>query len=299
MTASSLSQARSGGALIRPPGRRSGPWRLFLRSRLVIPALLVLVPAIIGALGARLLSPYDPLYQDYTGILIPPDRAHLLGTDELGRDVLSRLLYGGRVSLSVGLGAVGFALIVGVTLGLTAAYCGGWVDDLLMRVTEAVAAIPALVLALSITVALRPGLTNVMLAIGLVYTPAFARLARGEALSVREREYISAARVIGARPERIIMRHIWPNVTAPILVLASLRVASAIVTEASLSFLGAGVPPPEPSWGGMLKTSYQYTEEALWLALTPGLAIFLTVLAINIVGDALRAAIDPRLRSRG
>ncbi len=270
-----------------------------LQTRLAAPAGLILLVVVAWALFANVLAPYDPSYQDYNSVLMVPSRAHLLGTDDLGRDVLSRIIFGSRISLSVGLVAVGLAVAIGVPLGLVAAYNRGWIDDVLMRVMDAVSSIPALILALSITVALRPGIQNVMIAIAVVYTPAFARLARGEALSVRERDYISAARLLGVGPVRLIGRHILPNVTAPILVLASLRVATAIVTEASLSFLGAGVPPPAASWGGMLKTSYQYTETAPWLAIMPGVAIVLTVIAINIIGDALRTALDPRMRGRG
>jgi len=283
---------------IPPRTRRSQVARL-LRSRLAVPAVVVLLVMIGCALFANILAPYDPLYQDYENVLASPSVAHPMGTDDLGRDVLSRIIYSARVSMSVGLVAVGIALVIGVPIGLLAAYNGGWLDDTLMRVMDAFSSFPALLLALGITVALRPGLTNVMIAIAVVYVPAFARLARGEALSTREREFVTAARVLGARPSRLIGRHIWPNVTAPIIVLASLRVASAIVTEASLSFLGAGVPPPTPSWGLMLKASYQYTETSPWLALFPGLAIFLTVFASNIFGDALRSALDPRLQNRG
>lgn len=282
------------------PRRTSRTWlRRLLASRLALPAALILLVMICFALFANTLAPYDPLYQDYDNVLSAPSRAHLMGTDDLGRDVLSRIIYGARVSMSVGIVAVGLALVAGVPVGLVAAYCGGWVDDTFMRVMDAISSFPALLLALGITVALKPGLINVMIAIGVVYLPAFARLARGEALSTRGREFVTAARVLGARPSRLIAAHIWPNVTAPIIVLASLRVASAIVTEASLSFLGAGVPPPTPSWGGMLKASYQYTETSPWLALFPGLAIFITVFATNIFGDALRSALDPRLRARG
>jgi len=285
---------------IAVPARSRRNWvTRLLTSRLALPASLVLLVMIGCALFANVLAPYDPLYQDYDNVLAFPSRAHPMGTDDLGRDVLSRIIYSARVSMSVGVVAVGIALVIGVPIGLLAAYHGGWLDDTLMRVMDAVASFPALLLALAITVALRPGLINVMIAIGVVYIPAFARLARGEALSTREREFVMAARVIGAHPSRVIAYHIWPNVTAPIIVLASLRVASAIVTEASLSFLGAGIPPPTPSWGLMLKASYQYTETSPWLALFPGLAIFLTVLAANIFGDALRTALDPRLRYRG
>ena len=279
---------------------RPGPAWLgrVLRSRLALPALVVLCGVVVCAVAAPVAAPHDPYFQDYASVLEPPSAAHLMGTDDIGRDVLSRVIYGARVSVSVGLVAVALALLIGVPLGLVAAYGRGWLDDVIMRIMDAIASFPALVLALGITAALRPGLLNVMVAIGVVYTPMFARLARGEALSLREREYITAARVVGAGALRVIRLHIWPNATAPIIVLASLRVASAIITEAGLSFLGAGVPPPTPSWGAMLRASYQYTETAPWLAIFPGVAIFLTVLATNIVGDALRSALDPRMQGR-
>ncbi len=281
------------------PARRGPEWlRRVLRARLAWPSILVLLLVVVCALLANVLAPYDPYYQDYASVLDGPSRAHPMGTDDIGRDVLSRIIHGSRVSASVGLVAVALAVLAGVPLGLIAANRGGWLDDAIMRVMDAISSFPALVLALGITAALKPGLLNVMVAIGVVYTPLFARLARGEALSVREREFISAARALGASPTRIIAHHIWPNVTAPIIVLASLRVASAIVTEAGLSFLGAGVPPPTPSWGSMLRASYQYTETNPWLAIFPGAAIFLTVLATNIFGDALRSALDPRMRGR-
>ena len=278
---------------------RKPEWlRRILRSRLALPAMVVLFGVVVCGVAATVVAPYDPYFQDYASVLEPPSRAHLMGTDDIGRDVLSRIIFGARVSVSVGLVAVALAMLIGVPLGLVAAYGRGWLDDIIMRVMDAIASFPALVLALGITAALRPGLLNVMVAIGVVYTPMFGRLARSEALSLREREFISAARVVGAGPMRVIRLHIWPNATAPIIVLASLRVASAIITEAGLSFLGAGVPPPTPSWGAMLRASYQYTETAPWLAIFPGVAIFLTVLATNIVGDALRSALDPRMRGR-
>ena len=283
----------------RVRGRPGPAWlRRVLRSRLALPALVVLCGVVVCAVAAPVVAPHDPYFQDYASVLEPPSPAHLMGTDDIGRDVLSRVIYGARVSVSVGLVAVALAMLLGVPLGLVAAYGRGWLDDVIMRIMDAIASFPALVLALGITAALRPGLLNVMVAIGVVYTPMFARLARGEALSLREREYIAAARVVGAGALRVIRLHIWPNATAPIIVLASLRVASAIITEAGLSFLGAGVPPPTPSWGAMLRASYQYTETAPWLAIFPGVAIFLTVLATNIVGDALRSALDPRMQGR-
>ncbi len=269
-----------------------------LRTRLAIPSLCVLVIVLLCAALANVISPHDPDRQDYKHVLEKPSPAYLLGTDDLGRDILSRIIFGTRVSVSVGIVAVGIALAVGVPLGLLAAFVGGVIDDAIMRVIDAMSAFPALVLALGISAALKPGLLTVMVAIGVVYVPQFARLVRAQALSVREQEFVNSARVLGARPLRLIAMHIWPNVTAPIIVQASLRVATAIVTEAGLSFLGVGVPPPASSWGAMLRSSYQYTETAPWLAIFPGAAIFVTVLATNLFGDALRTALDPRMRGR-
>jgi peptide/nickel transport system permease protein len=232
-------------------------------------------------------------------VLVAPSPAHPLGTDQLARDVLSRLIYGTRTSVQAGVVSVGFALLAGVGMGLLAGYYGGWTDDLLMLVADALWSFPTLVLALAIAASLGPGLTNAMLAIGIVFTPVFMRLVRGQTLSVRERDFIAAARAIGANPGRIMLRHIWPNVTAPIIVQASLLVASAIVVEAALSFLGLGIEPPAPSWGSMLKGGYQYMQQALWLSIAPGVAIFVTVLAFNLLGDGLRRALDPRLWQHG
>lgn len=263
---------------------------------MVLPAIVVLAIVIGSALFANLLAGYDPERQDYAHVLEPPSTSHLLGTDDIGRDILSRIMYGARTSMSVGLVSVTVSVLVGVPLGLIAAYRGGWLDDVLMRLMDAMTAFPELILALGITAALKPGLLNVMVAIGVIGVPQFARLARGQALGVRQQEFVSAALAVGAGTGRVLTRHIWPNASAPIIVQASLRVASAIVTEATLSFLGAGVPPPTPSWGSMLQSSYQYTETAPWLAVFPGAAIFVTVLATNVFGDGLRTALDPRTR---
>jgi peptide/nickel transport system permease protein len=281
------------------PRRPTAGYSVLVGQRLAGPAIVVLLVVVLSALLANIVAPADPERQDYTHVLEPPGAVHIMGTDDLGRDVLSRIIYGARISVSVGLVAVGIALVVGVPIGLLAAYRRGWHDDVMMRLMDAVSAFPGLVLALGITAALRPGLANVMIALGVIYVPQFARLVRSQSLSVREQDFVSAARLLGAGPTRLIARHIWPNVTAPIIVQASLLVAAAIVTEASLSFLGAGVPPPTPTWGSMLHASYQYTETAPWLAIFPGVAIFLTVLATNIFGDALRATLDPRIRGRG
>jgi peptide/nickel transport system permease protein len=261
--------------------------------------LVVVILVLLVALGADLIAPYRPNQPQAAGVLAAPSTAHVLGTDQLGRDVLSRIIYGTRTSVQAGVVSVGSALIAAVFIGLLAGYCGGWVDDVLMLLVDALWSFPTLVLALAIAASLGPGLTNAMLAIGIVFTPVFARLVRGQTLSVRERDFVMAARAIGAGPGRIMLHHIWPNVTAPIIVQASLLVASAIVVEATLSFLGLGVEPPTASWGSMLKVGYQYMQQAPWLSVAPGVAIFITVLAFNLLGDGLRRALDPRLWQHG
>lgn len=272
--------------------------RRTLRARLAGVSLVVIAVAVLAAALAGVVSPYDPNFQDYNALLKAPTLQHPLGTDNLGRDMLSRLIFGARVSLEVGVIAVGVALVVGVAIGLLAGYWGGLVDDVLMRIMDAVQAFPSLVLALAITAALGPGITKVMIAVGIVGTPTFARLTRGQVLSVREIQFVSAARSLGYSHLRIMLRHIWPNVTAPIIVQGTLLIGGAIITEASLSFLGVGVVPPTASWGSMLQTGFQYLQVAPWLSFPPGLAIFVTVLAFNFLGDGLREALDPRL-SRG
>jgi peptide/nickel transport system permease protein len=275
--------------------------RLFsrvLETRLVGTGLWILAIVVFCAIFADVISPYNPNDQDYLALTEAPSGAHLLGTDDLGRDVLSRIIYGTRVSLEVGIIAVGIAVVLGVAFGLLAGYAGGLIEEVVMRVVDALQAFPGLILALGITAALGPGIGNAMIAIGIVATPAFARLTRAQTLTMREREFVQAARVLGASPWTIVTRHIWPNVTAPIIVQATLLIATAIVTEASLSFLGVGVVPPTPSWGSMIRIGSQYLEVAPWIAFAPGVAIFATVLAFNFVGDGLRRALDPRLLSR-
>lgn len=274
-------------------GLLSGPLPLAFRIGLVILGAMVVL-----AVGAGVISPYDPNYQDYTAMLQPPSGQHLFGTDQVGRDVFSRVVYGTRISILVGVVAVGIALVTGVLIGLVAGLYGGWLDEVLMRVMDAIHAFPALVLALAITAVLGAGIGNVMIAIGIVYIPSYARLVRGQVLAVREEEYVVAAEVLGSPPRRLMFRHIWPNVTAPIIVQASLNASSAILTEASLSFLGLGVRPPTPSWGASLRAGYQYLSDAPWLSIFPGLAIFISVLGLNLLGDGLRQILDPRLRGR-
>ena len=294
-----MSQATDALALGRV-GRPARPWWMLprrWRNPIGMVGAAVVLLTVVVALAAPVIAPYDPDAQE-SDRLLAPSRDNLMGTDELGRDTFSRIVFGARVSLQVGIIAVGIAVTLGVTLGLLAGYVGGFLDDLIMRFIDSVQAFPGLILALGITAALGPGIGNAMIAIGFVSTPAMARLTRGQVLSLREREFVHAAQVIGASPLKIMSRHIWPNATAPIIVQATLLVATAIVTEASLSFLGVGVKPPTPSWGSMLRTGSQYLEVAPWLAFAPGLAIFLTVLAFNFVGDGLRTALDPRLLSR-
>src|SRR4030088_445393 len=272
--------------------------RRLLETRLVGTGLAITAVVLLCALAAPLLAPYDPNEQDYLAITDPPSAAPLLGTDDIGRDVLSRIIYGSRVSLQVGLIAVAIAVGAGVTTGLFAGYVGGLADDVIMRIVDAVQAFPNLILALAITAALGPSIANAMLAIGFVAAPGMRRLTRGQTLSIREREFIAAARVCGASPLSIMRLHIWPNVTAPIIVQATLLMGTAIVTEAALSFLRVGVQPPTPSWGAMLRSGSQYLEVAPWIGITSGAAIFMTVLAFNFVGDGLRRALDPRLAGR-
>jgi peptide/nickel transport system permease protein len=283
-----------------PHARRVPDWvRALLRTRLVPLGLLIVFAIMLLALTADILTPYDPNEQHYSSVLKPPSADFPLGTDDLGRDVYSRVAYGSRISLEVGVIAVSIGVVVGTVVGLSAGYYGGLVEDVLMRTMDAVRAFPALVLALSINAVLGPGIANVMVAVGVVSVPTFARLAHGQVLSVREREYITAARVSGVGPPRIMLVHILPNIASPIIVQASLGAAFAILAEAALSFLGLGVRPPTPSWGSLLRTGYQYLQVAPWLALAPGLAIFLAVLAFNLIGDGLRQALDPRLKERG
>ncbi|HEY3111326.1 MAG TPA: ABC transporter permease [Chloroflexota bacterium] len=278
---------------------QESPWSLLRRRAGRTPAvavgLAVIVLLVVMAAGAPLLARHDPLRQDYNAILQAPDRAHPLGTDNLGRDVMSRLIYGARVSLEVGMVAVGIATAVGIAMGLVAGYFGGWVDDLLMRIADAVLAFPGLLLVLAVASALGPSIANTMIAIGVVSSPSYARLLRGQVLSLRELDYVTAARGLGVGHVRVMLVHILPNALAPMIVLASLSVSGAILTEATLSFLGVGVPAPTPSWGSMLQTGYQYIEFAPWLSLSPGLAIFVAVLAFNVLGDGLRSALDPRV----
>lgn len=284
------------GAAPLTPRHRS--WRRFWRARLAAPSAMVALLAVAGAVGANYLAPANPIRGRLPDVLQPPSAAHVLGTDDLGRDELSRLIFGARVSLSAGLVSVGIAATAGVPLGLAAGFVGGMTDDVVMRIIDAILAFPALVLALAISAALGPGLLSSMLAIGFVTIPAFARLTRGQVLATRHLDFVESARAAGATRLRLVWGHVLPNVLSPLIVQASLSVAFAILTEASLGFLGLGVQPPTPSWGSMLLTGKNYLTTAPWLSLAPGSAIFLTVISFNILGDATEEALDPR-RSQG
>jgi ABC-type dipeptide/oligopeptide/nickel transport system permease subunit len=252
---------------------------------------------VLTAAFAPVLAPYDPLDADPTIRLAPPSAAHPFGTDDIGRDVLSRIVYGSRISLWVGLLAVGIGTAVGMVIGLACGYWEGRLDMCLQRVMDAVQAIPGLVLALAIVSVLKPSTTNAMLAIAVVIIPGNSRIVRGAVLSAKQNRYVEAAEAMGCRQPRILLSHILPNVTAPILVIASIWLGNAILIEATLSFLGVGTQPPTPSWGLMLSsTGRAFMEQAPWLAIFPGLAISLAVLAFNLFGDTLRDAWDPRLR---
>ena len=274
------------------------PWRLALhrlaRRRSAFVGLAVVVFFVAVALAAPLVAPFDPLATDWRAVRKPPSALHFFGTDELGRDVLARLIWGARASLMAGLVSVSIAVSVAVPLGLVSGYLGGAVDALLMRVVDAMLAIPFLILSIALAAFLGPSLTNAMIAIGVVQTPIFTRLTRGQTLAVKHEDYIEAARAVGNPHRRILLRHILPNILAPIVVQATLAIAAAIIAEASLSFLGLGQQPPAPSWGSMLNTASHFLSQAPWMALWPGLAIFSLVLSFNLLGDGLRDALDPR-----
>jgi peptide/nickel transport system permease protein len=270
-------------------------WRRWRNPIGLLGALIILLTALV-AVAAPVIAPYDPASQAQKRLL-PPAPPYLMGTDELGRDTFSRVVFGARVSLQVGLLAVAIALTLGTTLGLLAGYYSGRIDDVLMRIVDIMFAFPGLVLAIVIAGLLGPSRNNAMLAIGIVYAPAFARVVRGSVLAVKQEVYMDAARVLGASDWRLVRRHVLPNVLAPLIVMVSVYLSQAILSEAALSFLGLGTQPPEPSWGGMLSASRTYMEISPAMAIFPGAAIMLVVLGFNFLGDGLRDVLDPRLRS--
>ncbi len=287
----------NGMATKREDGRFRAFWRR-LRSRPTAMVGLAVVVILLAMAGlADWLSPFDPTATDWGSIRAAPSAAHLMGTDEVGHDVLSRIIFGSRASLGAGLVSVALAVSLGLPLGLVAGYAGGIVDILIMRLTDALLAIPFLILAIALAAFLGPSLTNAMIAIGLSATSTFVRLTRSQVQAVAAEEFVEAARAVGNPPWRIALRHILPNVVPAILVQATLTIAAAIIAEASLSFLGLGQQPPDPSWGSMLNTAKNFLDDAPWMAIWPGLSIFVTVLAFNLLGDGLRDALDPRERT--
>jgi peptide/nickel transport system permease protein len=274
------------------PGRRAA--RRLAKRRASLAGLFVVLFFIAVAVLAPWISPYDPLATSWSAIRKAPSAAHWFGTDELGRDVLSRVVYGARASLLAGVVSVSIALCLGVPIGLLAGYAGRWPDALISRMTDAMLATPFLILAIALAAFLGPSLTNAMIAIGISATPIFIRLTRAQVLSVKVEDYVEAARAVGNSHFRIAVRHILPNVIPPLIVQSTLAIAAAVIAEASLSFLGLGQQPPAPSWGSMLNTARNYIDYAPWMAVWPGLSIFLLVLSFNLVGDGLRDALDPR-----
>lgn len=270
--------------------------RRLLRNFAFTSGALLTIVLIVVALAAPLLSPYDPSVQDTSRRLETPSKDHLLGMDDLGRDVLSRIIWGSRVSLRVGFSVVLLASLVGVSLGAISGYFGGAIDTLVMRVSDILLAFPGILLAIAMVAVLGPSLNNVILALATIGWVGYARLVRGQVLKVREMEYVTAARALGARSFRVILRHVLPNVINPVIVMATLGLAGAILAEAALSFLGLGVQPPTPSWGAMLTAGRRYLGLADHLAIYPGIAIMLAVMGLNFLGDGLIDALDPKYR---
>jgi len=266
------------------------------RNRLAIFGACIMVLFVFTALFAPILAPYHYAYQNLPEAFEPPSWAHPFGTDDFGRDILSRIIYGARISLLVGVFAVTFAMCTGGFSGAIAAYYGGHVDSVIMRIMDILLSIPQIVLAIAIAVALGPGLLNLTIAVGLAALPMFARVVRGAVLSIAGQEFIKAAHCMGASDTWIIFRHILPNCSAPIIVQATLKVGQAILATASLSFLGLGVQPPFPEWGGMLAASRGFVRDSAYMSIFPGLAIMITILALNFLGDGLRDAMDPKLK---
>jgi peptide/nickel transport system permease protein len=270
--------------------------RAFLHRPVAVAGLVIIVLFVAVAVLAPVISPYDPIATSWTAIRKAPSAAHWMGTDENGRDVLSRVAYGARASLLAGVVSVLIAGGIGVPSGLVAGLSGGWVDAVLSRMVDAMLACPFLILAIALAAFLGPDLTNAMIAIGVSTAPRFMRVARAATLDAASNDYVEAARALGNPPWRVALRHVLPNIVPPVLVQGTLAIAAAIIAEASLSFLGLGQQPPEPSWGSMLNSAQRFLSQAPWLAVFPGLAIFLCVLSFNLVGDGLRDALDPRGR---
>jgi peptide/nickel transport system permease protein len=285
---------------VQAPAKEAGPWlrawRRLRRRRGAMLGLAVVLLFVALAVFAPWIAPQDPVATSWGAIRKAPSAEHWLGTDEIGRDVLSRVIYGTQASLLAGVVSVSISLLLGVPIGLAAGFLGGFVDGLISRLTDAFLACPFLILAIAMAAFLGPSLTNAMIAIGVSATPIFVRLTRAQVINVKVEDYIEAARAVGNPPLRIALRHVMPNILAPLIVQATLAIAAAVIAEASLSFLGLGQQPPAPSWGSMLNTAKNYIDNAPWMAIWPGLSIFLLVLSFNLLGDGLRDALDPRQR---
>lgn len=274
--------------------RRNRSWEKFRHNRSAMLGAAIVLFFMLAALFAPVIAGYDPSQVSFTAIRKSPSLAHWLGTDELGRDILSRLVFGARASLLAGVCSVLIALLVGIPFGLLAGYFGGIIDGCISRATEALLSIPFLILAIALAAFLGPSLVNAMIAIGVSAAPLFIRLARGQVLSIKNEDYVQSTRSLGASNTRIVLRHILPNIMPALIVQATIMIASAIIAEASLSFLGLGLQPPNPSWGSMLNTAKNFMTQAPWMSIFPGTAIFLVVFGFNLLGDGLRDALDPR-----
>ena len=268
--------------------------RRLWRRRGAMVGLVIVMFFVLIALFAPLVAPYDPIATSWSAVRKAPSMAYWFGTDEIGRDVLSRVVWGARASLMAGLLSVSISMALGIPIGLLAAYLGGWTDSLVSRFTDAMLAVPFLILAIALSAFLGPSLGNAMIAIGVSATPVFIRLTRAQVMQIKVEDYVEAARAVGNPHWRIALRHILPNVMPPLIVQATLSIAAAVIAEASLSFLGLGQQPPAPSWGSMLNTAKNYMDNAPWMAVWPGMSIFLLVLSFNLLGDGLRDALDPR-----
>ena len=270
--------------------------RLSMSRKVVLLGIAIILVMIVLAIFAPLIAPHDPYKQDLSLSLHPPSWTYLLGTDKFGRDALSRLIYGTRIALMAGIVAVGIAAAIGILLGLVSGYFGRWIDQVIMRITDALMSLPTVIIALALAYLLGGGIGNVMLGVGIAFSPLFIRVTRGQVLSIREMEYVTAARVIGASNMRILFRTILPNTIPILIVLATLQIGTAVILEASLSFLGVGIAPPGASWGYDLRLAYEVIFRHPVLSIMPGTCITITVLSFNLLGDAVRDALDPRLR---
>jgi peptide/nickel transport system permease protein len=278
-----------------------GQWgraaRVLTRNRLVLAGAIMVVLVVLTALLAGVIAPYDPIANNVRAALQPPSSFYFFGTDRFGRDIFSRVVFGSQLSLLVALISVSISATIGTMLGLAAGFYGGWVDDVIGRLMDVLFSFPALVLAIAVAATLGPGITNAIIAIAVVYAPLFGRVVRGPVLVERSKDYVIAARAMGAGPPRLIVRHVLPNVLSPLIVQATLTFSHAILLESYLSFLGLGTQPPYPSWGTMLQEGRTFLESAPWTSIFPGLAIILAVLAFNLLGDGIRDVLDPRVRS--